>query len=100
MSIIYLNCHGLDDPKAVSKLYTFLRRHSPSLFFLSKTKCGTLEMENIKKKSKVDGVVADARGRSGEVTLLWKKWLDVSLMSISMNHVNVTVKNFQCLPKW
>ena len=73
----------------------------PSLVFLSKTKCSTLEMENVKKKLKdFDEVATDARGHSGRVTLLGKKGLDVSLMFVSLNLVDVTAKNVGCLREW
>ncbi|KAJ8422351.1 hypothetical protein Cgig2_014892 [Carnegiea gigantea] len=61
----------------------------------------SLEMKTIKKTFRdFDGVMADARGHSGEVALFSKKGLDVSLMSISLNHVDPTVKNVGCLLEW
>ncbi|KAJ8438338.1 hypothetical protein Cgig2_013386 [Carnegiea gigantea] len=101
MSIICLNCRGLGDPEAVSKLRTFLQKHSPSLVSLSKIKHSSLEIEMIKKKFRnFDGVAADARSHSGGVALLWKKGLDVSLISISLNHVDVTAKNIGSPSEW
>ncbi|KAJ8433181.1 hypothetical protein Cgig2_025572 [Carnegiea gigantea] len=58
-------------------------------------------MENVKKKLKdFDGVATNTRRHSGGVTLLGKKRLDVSLMSISLNLVDVTAKNVRCLREW
>jgi len=63
MSIICLNCRGVGDQEAVSKLRNFLRRQSLSLVFLSETKRSASKMENVKKKMKgYEGVAADARG--------------------------------------
>lgn len=57
-------------------------------------------METIKNTFRdFDGVMAYARGRSGEVALIWKKGLDVLLMSISLNNVGATIKNVACLPE-
>jgi len=101
MSLICLNCRGLGDPKAVSKLRNFLWRHSPCLVFLSETKHSSLKMLKIKKRLRdFDGVAVDARGRSAGVALLWKKGLDVSLLSLSLHHVDVAIKNIGGLFAW
>ena len=100
MSLICPNCRGLGDGRQlVSSLPSY--RHSSSLVFFSETTRSPLELEAIKKKfGDFDGFATNARGRSGGVALLWKKGLDVSLMSILLHHMDIAVKNVGCLPDW
>jgi len=74
MSIFCLNCRGLGDPRAVKELRRVLRRYSPKLIFLSKTKRSVTEMAAIQHKlGNYDGVSMDCRGRAGGLSLLWEK---------------------------
>jgi len=101
MSIICLNCCKLGDPEVVNKLGKFVWRQSPSLFFLSETKRSASEMENVKKKIKgYKGAVADARRRYGGVVLLWQKGLNVSLLTMSLHHVDVIIHDFGGSQEW
>lgn len=58
-------------------------------------------MEGLKRKPKdFKGITMDARGRSGGIDMLLKKGLDVSLLSISLNHVDVTVRELSGPGEW
>ena len=94
MSIFCLNCRGLGDPRAVNNLRLALRRYSPSLVFLSETKLPAASMDNIKRKiGNYNGIAVDSRGRSGGVALLWDKAINVSLLSCSSHHIDVSIQD-------
>ncbi|KAJ8435568.1 hypothetical protein Cgig2_020030 [Carnegiea gigantea] len=91
----------ISDKEAPSDVPESVERHSSSLVFFSETARSSLELEAIKKKFRdIDGFTTNARGRSGGVALLWKKGLDVSLMSILLHHMDVAVQNVRCSPNW
>jgi len=49
-------------------------------------------MDNIRRKlGHYNGIAVDSRGRSGGVALLWEKSINVSLLSCSSNHIDVSV---------
>ncbi|KAJ8434275.1 hypothetical protein Cgig2_009250 [Carnegiea gigantea] len=51
------------------------------------------EMNVVRRKLKnYEGIAVDARSHSGGVAMLWTKGLDVTLLSTSLNHVEITVK--------
>ncbi|KAJ8438476.1 LOW QUALITY PROTEIN: hypothetical protein Cgig2_008963 [Carnegiea gigantea] len=53
-------------------------------------------MESIKMKLKdFDGIAMDARGQSSGLAMFWKKSLDVSLLSISLHHIDITISLLQ-----
>ena len=53
-----------------------------------------------KKLTNYKGIAVDARGRSGGVAMLWTKGLDVTLLSMSLNHVDIAMKRVGVLNKW
>lgn len=74
MSIIYLNCRGLGDAKAVDALRKFLRRVKSNIVFLSETKLSSREMDEVKNNlGNYFGVFVDSRGRDRGLALLWEK---------------------------
>ena len=83
MSLICLTYQGLSDRLAVSILWSFVWRLSPSLVFLSETKLAGVEMAVVKKQfDDDDGVYVDSRGRAGELALLWRTHLSLPYLII------------------
>ncbi|KAJ8431052.1 hypothetical protein Cgig2_005401 [Carnegiea gigantea] len=92
-----INCRGLGDPQAVNSFRTLLRKTSPRLVFLSETKRSVKDMTVVIRKLKnYDGITVDARG----VAMLWSKGLDVTLLSMSLNHVDISVKGVGAMHEW
>lgn len=64
---------------------------NPELLFLTETRCSFSYMEALKVKWNYHGVVVDKVGLSGGLALLWRKDVDISLMSFSHNHIDMVV---------
>lgn len=74
------------------------------IVFLQETKLRQVEMERIKHKLKMDGMLVvdcggESRGRRGGVVLLWKKEWEVAVSSFSLNHIDAMV-SIQGGPTW
>ena len=62
------------------------------MVFLSETKRSKTEMENfVHQLGDFTGVYVDARGRSGDLALLWDNSVSVQLLSLSLNHIDTTI---------
>ncbi|KAL0367264.1 UNVERIFIED_CONTAM: putative mitochondrial protein [Sesamum radiatum] len=100
MICIAWNCHGLRGAGTVHHIRELSRAHDPSFIFLSETKCSSRKMDTIKWSLNLNGIAVSAQGRSGGLCLLWKKDISVSLLSYSMNHIDVQVHSTDGLSDW
>ena len=74
-------------------LRALLRRLVFKVVFLSEAKKGKAEMDGLLSElGDFFGLLVDARGRGGGLALLWDKKVDVSLISCSSHHIDVSVR--------
>jgi len=92
MSLLCFNCKGVGTTQTIFDLYKLLRRLSPKMVFLSKTKWSKVEMESILTElGNLFRVFVDTRGRVGGLAFLWDKKVDATLLSYSLNHIDCTI---------
>ena len=94
--ILSWNCRGLGSIPAVGALRRIVINEQPQLIFLQETKLKQVEMEKIKNKLRMDGMLVvdcggEGRGRRGGLALLWKNEWQVSVTTFSMNHIDVVI---------
>ena len=95
MSILCWNCRGLGNPRAVGTLRFLRRTRRPRLLFLSETLASKEEMEVLRLSLRYGGCFTVAnQGHSGGLALLWEDELQVSLLSFSKNHIDVSIDNW------
>ncbi|KAJ8442816.1 hypothetical protein Cgig2_016282 [Carnegiea gigantea] len=92
--------------KAVNSLRRLLRRIQPLVVFLSETKLSSTEMNLTTERltpnhgSVYHGFYVDARGCAGGFALLFSNDVSVSLLSLSSNHIDLTVMGSPSEPIW
>lgn len=92
MSCIFWNCQGIGSPLAGHGLGVLLRKYRPDVIFLSETRGSSHSIDSLKTKWNMHGVGVDSVGNSGGLAFLWKKSIQVQLLSFSVNHIDATVK--------
>lgn len=89
MTTLSWNCQGLRLPWKVRFLTDLINQENP-FFFLSETICKKDKMDRIRTKLGFEGMITvDPLGRSGGITLLWREKEQVTLISMSNNHIDV-----------
>lgn len=100
MSFIAWNCRGLGSPEAVDSLHDLVKQKTPALIFLTETKALTHEMMRVKRRLHFkNGVAVDPQGRAGGLAMLWDDTVDITLRSMSKNHIDVLV-NQEAHEQW
>ncbi|XP_074298024.1 uncharacterized protein LOC141628826 [Silene latifolia] len=93
MSFLSLNCRGLGNPDAVSCLRNFVRREAPTMLFLCETKLSGVEMKRVRvSMDDYDGIDVDSVGRSGGLSMMWRKGVICSLRSASVHHMDFDIE--------
>lgn len=93
MSVLSINCRGLGNPSTVDGLRDLVRREAPSVIFLSETKLSSYDFRRVQRRlGEFEGLVVDSMGRSGGLELLWRKGIDIVLSTMSVHHIDVTVR--------
>ena len=101
MSAISWNCRGLGNPLTVNALQKVVLEKDPTLVFLMETKFNVTEMDGIKHKiERQQGLVVSSIRRAGGLALLWKKPLQVDILSYSPGHIDAIVNEEQGLKQW
>lgn len=94
MPIICWNYRGLGNPTTVASLTDLGKHFSPSLVFLSETKCATTVIKRIQKRTGLgNGVWVESDEKAGDLALIWRKEVVVSLRSKSKRHINVSIRH-------
>lgn len=70
------------------------------LVFLSKTRSNSDYVDMLKMRCNRYGIAANSVGQSGGLALLWRKDVEVGLLSYSRNHIDVEVRSPGDSMKW
>lgn len=89
MSCLLWNCRGLGFPLTVQVLRDMICLLNPEL--VAETRCTPGYVDSLKTQRNVFGLTVDIIGMSGGLALLWRKNVDVSLLSLSPHHIDVEV---------
>ncbi|PKA50374.1 hypothetical protein AXF42_Ash013463 [Apostasia shenzhenica] len=101
MNIFVLNCRGLGGPRAVQRLKSQLRTLKPQLVFLSETKLLASEFDKVKIACMFKSAFSvSCVGRSGGLAMLWNDDFDVTLLSFSCSHIDVSVHHLSNAVAW
>ncbi|XP_031101983.1 uncharacterized protein LOC116005888 [Ipomoea triloba] len=92
MSTLSWNCRGLGNPRTVREVVDMVSRKKPDFVFLMEIKVGRTHAKRLRVKLGFEGLFyVDSIGRSGGLTLLWKRNNIARLLTYSKNHVDVEV---------
>lgn len=89
MSCLLWNCRGLGFPLTVQVLRDMICLLNPEL--VAETRCTPGYVDSLKTQRNVFGLTVDIIGMSGGLALLWRKNVDVSLLSLSPHHIDFEV---------
>lgn len=93
--VLYWNYRGLGNPMTVASLTDLVRQFSPSMVFLSKTKCDVTEINKFQRRTAlVNGVWVELKGKAGGLALNWNKEEDINVRSMSSRHIDVSIRHF------
>ncbi|KAK3204644.1 hypothetical protein Dsin_018690 [Dipteronia sinensis] len=86
-------CAGAGEPPCVGGLEKAVKKHSPDLVFLSKTKINRSWANSIKVQlGFTSGISVDSIGKSGGLLLMWKDSLSVAVLSYSIGHMDAQIQ--------
>ncbi|KAA3477524.1 reverse transcriptase [Gossypium australe] len=92
MKILCWNCRGVGNPAIVRKLKQLLVANDPDIVFLCETKCHSNSLSHVRYRCKMDGCLAvDAEGRSGDLALMWREGVKVTVQNYSKYHIDSLV---------
>ena len=96
--ILLWNCRGLGSIPAVNALRCVVINEHPMLVFLQETKLKQGEMERVRRKLNLKGMVAmecegEGRSRRGGLALLWHKEWEVKIQTCSLHHIDALVSS-------
>ncbi|CAI8607120.1 unnamed protein product [Vicia faba] len=105
MKIISWNCGGLGNSWEVLALLRLNRIENPNLVFLMETRLKGDEFQNIKRMSGFEGcLMVYCRGaekeRVGNLDLLWKEGILLSINSYCLNHIGGSVNDESDQHEW
>ncbi|KAK9675752.1 hypothetical protein RND81_11G028200 [Saponaria officinalis] len=93
MKLLNLNCRGLGNPDAVGGLCSLIRSEAPAMVFLYGTKLSRSEMKKTRSSfNGYDGYDVDSAGRSGGLSLIWRRDVMCHLRSASLHHIDFDVE--------
>lgn len=99
MSIISWNCQGVGPPWKLQFLQGVVRQQRPIFVFLCETLSNKKKMEWVRTRIGFHGlIVVEAQGRSGGLALLWKDQVQAQLLSMSNNHIDVSISANNMMP--
>lgn len=88
MSCIFWNCQGIRSPLASHGFGVLLRKYRPDVIFLSEIRVSSHSINCLKKKWSLNGVGVSSVGLSGGLALLWRKNVQLELVSFSKYHID------------
>ncbi len=94
MSLLSLNCRGLGNPQTVRELHTLVKHEGPDVVFLSETRLELKNLDKIRVKIGMHGSQGVERtGTGGGLALLWKEGIQMTNLSHSSAHIDVTIRS-------
>ncbi|KAL8119408.1 hypothetical protein AgCh_016796 [Apium graveolens] len=82
----------MGSPGKIQFLKDVTRSEKPSFIFLSETISSYKKMENLCSKLNFEGFIAvEPQGKSGGVAMFWKDAEKVKLLSLSRNHIDISI---------
>ncbi|CAM8908580.1 unnamed protein product [Rhodiola kirilowii] len=89
MTILSWNLRGMGNPRTIRELRSLIRATNPQVIGLIETKADKKKMERIRVLLGFFGCfVVPAKGASGGLALLWRREVDVSIVSFSFYHID------------
>lgn len=80
----FWNCQGLGSDPMVRALYRHIRKHRPSMIFLSETKMKNHRIEGVRHKIGFgNGFNVELVGREGGLSLWWDNLIAVEILEAS-----------------
>lgn len=99
MKILSWNIRGMRNPRAIHNLKFEVRKNSSNILFISETKCKKERIEIVKKELGFDLCFwVDSMGKSGGLALVWFNQLDITMLSFSKGHIDISVEDINV--KW
>lgn len=77
-----------------------IRLLNPELVFLSETRCLMSYIDTLEAQTHRHGLVVERDGMSGGLVLLWRKEVDVNILSYSIHHIDSEVLLPSETTKW
>ena len=92
MNLLCWNCRGLGNSQTEQELGNIVRAQGPSIVFLAKTWLDKARLLFLRDKLKFEGLLEFSReGRGGGVAIMWKKDVDFSIDTYSLNHIDAII---------
>ena len=92
MNLLCWNCRGHGNSQTEQELGNIVRAQGPSVVFLAKTWLDKARLLFLRDKLKFEGLLEFSReGRGGGVAIMWKKDVDFSIDTYSLNHIDAII---------
>ncbi|KAL8474361.1 hypothetical protein ACS0TY_030994 [Phlomoides rotata] len=92
MIVLSWNCRGVGHPATIPFLCELVKARKPDVIFLSETLASASRLEDVRLSLNFPNCFTVAcNGRSGGLALLWNNNVACSLLSYSMNHIDMEV---------
>ena len=92
MNCISWNCCELGRSHAVLELAEMVKKHSPSIVFLMKTRSKDSSLKNLHSKLNMENVhIVPWHNTGGSLALIWKNETDLHILDSSPSHIGAVV---------
>lgn len=92
--IIFWNFRGLGNPSTINALHSLVRKFSPDVLFLSKTKSNASAIRKIQNKLQfAKSVCVEAKGRAGGLDLFWVEEVEVQILGMEDHYIDAQVRD-------
>lgn len=86
---LFWNCRGLGSDTVVRALHGLIRKHRPSMIFLSKTEMKDHRIEGVKQRMGYsNGFNVTPIGRAGGLSLWWDNSITVQILDSSKHFID------------
>lgn len=94
MRLIVWNYQGLGNPRTVLYLKELIRSKNPSVLFLIETKMNSYRLNKIRRQCGFcKGFSVDPIGVAGGLSLWWKPWIEVNILSWNKNWIDTIIRS-------